>query len=81
MSYNVLADELAQTHAQELYPRTPRHLLAWGRRWGLALQEIRHCDPDVLCLQVGHRPGSRAPRGWLGARAAPAPPCRPAQAP
>jgi mRNA deadenylase 3'-5' endonuclease subunit Ccr4 len=53
MSYNVLADELAHTHAAELYPRTPGHLLAWARRWALALLEIRHVDPDVLCLQVG----------------------------
>jgi hypothetical protein len=53
MSYNILADALAQQHAHELYPHTPRHLLAWPRRWALALQEVRTLDPDVLCRQVG----------------------------
>ncbi len=42
----------AHDHKQELYTSTPHHLLDWDRhRWPLALREVQHWQPDVLCLQ------------------------------
>ncbi|WIA36447.1 hypothetical protein OEZ86_007754 [Tetradesmus obliquus] len=52
MSYNVLADELAQSHQGELYRGTHPECLHWPRRWGMMRQEIADLAPDVVCLQA-----------------------------
>mmetsp|Transcript_27483 Transcript_27483/g.65121 ORF Transcript_27483/g.65121 Transcript_27483/m.65121 type:complete len:395 (+) Transcript_27483:987-2171(+) len=51
MTYNLLADYLAQSHKAELYSKVPACDLNWSQRLRLVLQEILHYRPDVICLQ------------------------------
>ncbi len=42
----------AHKHYAELYQGIPPQYLDWDtHRWPLALREITHWDPDVICLQ------------------------------
>ncbi|EFN57442.1 hypothetical protein CHLNCDRAFT_50978 [Chlorella variabilis] len=50
LSYNVLADCLAQEH-KELYTSAPRFSLEWSFRSRLIIREILHHSPDIVCLQ------------------------------
>jgi len=51
MSYNILADYNAQNHP-DLYLDVPWDALRWDSRRRLIIREIRHWDPDLVCLQV-----------------------------
>jgi len=51
MTYNTLADYLADRHRQELYRRIPRAFLEWSYRCELIIAEILFHQPDVVCLQ------------------------------
>jgi len=51
MSYNVLANEYAQTHVNELYSTVPKACLRWHTRATLIAKEIQHWSPDIVCLQ------------------------------
>ncbi|XP_029901148.1 protein angel homolog 1 isoform X2 [Myripristis murdjan] len=50
MSYNILAQDLLETH-QELYSHCPLEVLQWTYRCHLLLEEILKWAPDILCLQ------------------------------
>ncbi|CAD6337020.1 unnamed protein product [Miscanthus lutarioriparius] len=50
MSYNILADYNAQNHP-DLYLDVPWDALRWDSRRRLIIREIRHWDPDLVCLQ------------------------------
>ncbi|KXZ51195.1 hypothetical protein GPECTOR_13g682 [Gonium pectorale] len=67
MSWNVLAAELAHTHAAELYPQTHPDCLAWPGRLAAVVRHVREQRPDVLCLQeVDDWQGVRAALAALG---------------
>ncbi|KAG2498459.1 hypothetical protein HYH03_003713 [Edaphochlamys debaryana] len=70
MSWNVLAAELAHTHAAELYPQAPSSALAWPSRLQGVIAHVEEQRPDVVCLQeVDDWPGIRnalAPLGYEG---------------
>jgi mRNA deadenylase 3'-5' endonuclease subunit Ccr4 len=51
MSYNILADYNARNHP-DLYLDAPWDAMRWDSRRRLIIREIRHWDPDVVCLQV-----------------------------
>ncbi|KAK9799388.1 hypothetical protein WJX73_009972 [Symbiochloris irregularis] len=51
MSYNMLADDLANLHAKELYKAVPAWCLEWRHRFKLLFQEISHWRPDIAGLQ------------------------------
>lgn len=48
MTYNMLCDKYA-THTQ--YGYTPSQALSWSWRKQLVLEEIRHWNADIVCLQ------------------------------
>ncbi|NXN06539.1 ANGE1 protein, partial [Indicator maculatus] len=50
MSYNILAQDLVE-QGLDLYLHCHQDILDWNYRLPNLLQEIRHWDPDVLCLQ------------------------------
>eukprot|EP00267_Zea_mays_P028403 XP_008658270.2 uncharacterized protein LOC100273611 isoform X2 [Zea mays] len=50
MSYNILADYNARNHP-DLYLDAPWDAMRWDSRRRLIIREIRHWDPDVVCLQ------------------------------
>ncbi|TVU11729.1 hypothetical protein EJB05_45331, partial [Eragrostis curvula] len=50
MSYNILADYNARNHP-DLYWDVPWHAMRWDSRRRLITREIRHWDPDLVCLQ------------------------------
>ncbi|KAF0903534.1 hypothetical protein E2562_027964 [Oryza meyeriana var. granulata] len=50
MSYNILADNNAWNHP-DLYWDVPWDALRWDSRRRLIIREIRHRDPDLVCLQ------------------------------
>uniref|UniRef100_J3MD37 Endonuclease/exonuclease/phosphatase domain-containing protein n=1 Tax=Oryza brachyantha TaxID=4533 RepID=J3MD37_ORYBR len=50
MSYNILADNNARNHP-DLYLDVPWDALRWDSRRRLIIHEIRHWDPDLVCLQ------------------------------
>jgi len=51
MSYNILADYNARNHP-DLYWDVPWDAMRWDSRRRLIIREIRHWDPDLVCLQV-----------------------------
>ena len=61
MSYNILADELANEHRRELYGAVPARLLAWPARRAALLREVAALHPDVLALQVRPLPPAHHP--------------------
>ncbi|XP_039845056.1 carbon catabolite repressor protein 4 homolog 3-like isoform X2 [Panicum virgatum] len=50
MSYNILADYNARNHP-DLYRDVPWDAMRWDSRRRLIIREIRHWDPDLVCLQ------------------------------
>jgi protein angel len=50
MTYNVLAQDLIEQHPY-LYSLHNREFLQWQVRWNNLIAEIRHFNPDILCLQ------------------------------
>lgn len=54
LSYNILADYLAQAH-QFLYERIPSFMLEWKWRKDKLVFEFGLWSPDILCLQVVHK--------------------------
>ncbi|CAN6221709.1 unnamed protein product [Urochloa humidicola] len=50
MSYNILADCNARNHP-DLYRDVPWDAMRWDSRRRLIIREIRHWDPDLVCLQ------------------------------
>ncbi|KAJ1258922.1 hypothetical protein BS78_10G113200 [Paspalum vaginatum] len=50
MSYNILADYNARNHP-DLYWDVPLDAMRWDSRRRLIIREIRHWDPDLVCLQ------------------------------
>ncbi|KAL5199414.1 hypothetical protein ABZP36_020617 [Zizania latifolia] len=50
MSYNILADNNVQNHP-DLYLEVPWDAMRWNSRRRLIFGEIRHWDPDLVCLQ------------------------------
>lgn len=50
VSYNILAQDLLESH-QDLYYGIKREHLEWSHRKDCLLQEIRSLKPDILCLQ------------------------------
>jgi mRNA deadenylase 3'-5' endonuclease subunit Ccr4 len=50
MSYNILADNNAHYHP-DLYLDVPWDAMRWDSRRRLIIREIRHWDPDLVCLQ------------------------------
>ncbi|KAL6605806.1 hypothetical protein ACP70R_041459 [Stipagrostis hirtigluma subsp. patula] len=50
MSYNILADNNARNHP-DLYWDVPWDAMRWDSRRRLIIREIRHWDPDIVCLQ------------------------------
>ena len=57
LSYNILADYLAQEH-QFLYERIPSFILDWNWRKDKLVFEFGLWSPDILCLQVVHKKGA-----------------------
>jgi mRNA deadenylase 3'-5' endonuclease subunit Ccr4 len=51
MSYNILADYNARKHPN-LYWDVPWDAMRWDSRRRLIIREIRHWEPDLVCLQV-----------------------------
>ncbi|GIL56841.1 hypothetical protein Vafri_12138, partial [Volvox africanus] len=67
MSWNILADELAHTHAAELYPQAHHSYLDWPKRLAAIISHVAEQRPDVLCLQeVDDWPGLRKELAALG---------------
>ncbi|KAK3128915.1 hypothetical protein QOZ80_6BG0468180 [Eleusine coracana subsp. coracana] len=50
MSYNILADYNARKHS-DLYWDVPWEAMRWDSRRRLIIREIRHWEPDLVCLQ------------------------------
>ncbi|KMT16852.1 hypothetical protein BVRB_2g043320 [Beta vulgaris subsp. vulgaris] len=50
LSYNILADYLANSH-RKLYFHIPRRFMSWDWRKGNILFELRLWSPDIMCLQ------------------------------
>eukprot|EP00095_Tigriopus_kingsejongensis_P002523 maker-scaffold838_size90379-snap-gene-0.11 protein:Tk02523 transcript:maker-scaffold838_size90379-snap-gene-0.11-mRNA-1 annotation:"hypothetical protein DAPPUDRAFT_302699" len=71
MTYNILADDYAQTHAQ-LYQDVNPDDIRWEVRLPRLLAEIEARDPDVLCLQevqeehYGELHGRLTAAGYVG---------------
>ncbi|GIM12728.1 hypothetical protein Vretimale_15903, partial [Volvox reticuliferus] len=67
MSWNILAAELAHTHAEELYPHAHHSCLDWPKRLAAVISHVAEQRPDVLCLQeVDDWPGLRKELAALG---------------
>ena len=70
MSYNVLANEYARTHVNELYSTVPKTCLRWHTRASLIAKEIQHWSPDIVCLQevdrYNHLKSLLASQGYVG---------------
>ncbi|XP_057540546.1 carbon catabolite repressor protein 4 homolog 6 isoform X2 [Amaranthus tricolor] len=50
LSYNILADYLANNH-RKLYFHIPRRFMSWEWRKGNILFELRLWSPDIICFQ------------------------------
>ncbi|XP_053678031.1 protein angel [Anopheles nili] len=50
MSYNILAQDLLEGHAQ-LYTEHDPRALPWNQRYGRLMAEINTIQPDILCVQ------------------------------
>ncbi|XP_010325135.1 carbon catabolite repressor protein 4 homolog 6 isoform X1 [Solanum lycopersicum] len=51
LSYNILADYLANDHQRKLYFHIPQHILDWEWRKRSILSELGWWSADILCLQ------------------------------
>ncbi|KAL0736111.1 hypothetical protein Bca4012_012321 [Brassica carinata] len=51
LSYNILADYLANDHWRNLYFHIPRNMLSWGWRKSKIVFELGLWSADILCLQ------------------------------
>ena len=70
MTYNILADQYAQEHSQDLYSSVPCAAIEWGSRAVLIAKEVAHWSPDVVCFQevdhFKHLQGLLRPHGYKG---------------
>ena len=70
MTYNILADQYAQEHAEDLYSSVPWEALEWSSRAAMIAKEVAHWNPDVVCFQeVDHYTHLKAllkPHGYKG---------------
>lgn len=53
LSYNILADYLANDHRGKLYYHIPRHMLDWQWRKKNLVFELGLWSADIMCFQVG----------------------------
>nr|VDD20056.1 unnamed protein product [Brassica rapa] len=51
LSYNILADYLANDHWRNLYFHIPRNMLSWGWRKNKIVFELGLWSADIMCLQ------------------------------
>ncbi|KAL1202245.1 Carbon catabolite repressor-like protein [Cardamine amara subsp. amara] len=51
LSYNILADYLANDHWRSLYFHIPRNMLSWGWRKSKIVFELGLWSADIMCLQ------------------------------
>ncbi|CAH8282033.1 unnamed protein product [Eruca vesicaria subsp. sativa] len=51
LSYNILADYLANDHWRNLYFHIPRNVLSWGFRKSKIVFELGLWSADIMCLQ------------------------------
>ncbi|ESQ41090.1 hypothetical protein EUTSA_v10012752mg [Eutrema salsugineum] len=51
LSYNILADYLANDHWRNLYFHIPRNMLSWGWRKNKLVFELGLWSADIMCLQ------------------------------
>ncbi|CAL9229942.1 unnamed protein product [Arabidopsis halleri] len=51
LSYNILADYLANDHWRSLYFHIPRNMLSWGWRKSKLVFELGLWSADIMCLQ------------------------------
>ena len=61
ISYNILAAQLAEQHAGELYRAVHPGLLTWTYRLPQLLREIASHQADLLCLQEVDHPEQLQP--------------------
>ncbi|KAL9260324.1 Carbon catabolite repressor protein 4 homolog 6-like protein [Drosera capensis] len=70
LSYNILADYLANEHRNKLYYHIPRRFLDWEWRKGNIVFELGLWSPDVMCFQEVDRfddlEDALKPRGYAG---------------
>ena len=70
MSYNILADRYAKTHANELYSSVPKACMRWNTRANMMAKEISCWSPDIVCLQevdrFKHLQNLLRPQGYRG---------------
>lgn len=52
LSYNILADYLANNHRSKLYFHIPPYMLDWEWRKHNIMFELRLWSADILCFQV-----------------------------
>ena len=57
LTYNILANRLAEEHYWQLYQGIPKWILDFNYRLRNLCAELELCKPDVVCLQV--RPSRR----------------------
>ena len=57
LTYNILANRLAEEHYWQLYQGIPKWILDFNFRLRNLCAELELCKPDVVCLQV--RPSRR----------------------
>ncbi|VVB14071.1 unnamed protein product [Arabis nemorensis] len=70
LSYNILADYLANDHWRSLYFHIPRNMLSWGWRKSKIVFELGLWSADIMCLQEVDRfqdlEEELKPRGYSG---------------
>ncbi|XP_050388281.1 carbon catabolite repressor protein 4 homolog 6 [Argentina anserina] len=70
ISYNILADYLANDHRSKLYYHIPRHMMDWQWRKKNLLFELGLWSADIMCLQEVDRfqelVDELTPRGYSG---------------
>ncbi|KFK25402.1 hypothetical protein AALP_AA8G109900 [Arabis alpina] len=70
LSYNILADYLANDHWRTLYFHIPRNMLSWGWRKSKIVFELGLWSADIMCLQEVDRfqdlEEELKPRGYSG---------------
>lgn len=67
MTYNVLADGLAQEHWSKLYRGIPRNVMEWPQRFLRLMLDLTKHQPDIVCLQeVDRLDDFRSQLGPLG---------------
>ncbi|KAG8375485.1 hypothetical protein BUALT_Bualt10G0104700 [Buddleja alternifolia] len=70
LSYNILADYLANDHREQLYFHVPRYMMDWNRRKRSICFELGLWSADILCFQEVDRfqdiEVELKPRGYNG---------------